>query len=158
MSGAILFMIPKDYLTGVNSRIAVSFLLLEPPLPLTRPRIGCESGRLYRRRSPQTARRGGGAGVRTGHCGSDRKSLSALFLVEAFTTASYPTGQAVVGLVSGKERKMRGSPFFGQLKRGKKRECFGTVTAARFRFMLFSGRCCREFWGAAQSTNGREPI
>src|SRR5437867_6684852 len=93
MSGAILFMVPKYYLTGVNSRIAVSFLLLEPPLPLTRPRIGCESGRLYRRRPRQTPRRGWSVGVRTGHCGSDRKSLSALFLVEAFTTYILPSWQ-----------------------------------------------------------------
>src|SRR2546422_8147347 len=91
MSGAILFMIPKYYLTGVNSRIAVSFLLLEPPLPLTRPRIGCQSGRLYRRLPRQTPRRGGGVGVRTGHYGSDRKSLSALFLVDDFTTYIFPS-------------------------------------------------------------------
>ena len=40
-----------------------------------------------------------------------------MFLVEAFTTAIFPTGQAVVGLVSGQERK----------KKGKKRECFGKL-------------------------------
>jgi len=43
--------------------------------------------------------------------------VSALFLLEAFTTSIFPTVQAVVGLVSGQERKKRKNwEWFGKLK------------------------------------------
>ena len=80
----------SDHATHARQSIATGRYRSEAGRRSTRPRIGCESGRLYRRRPRQTPRRGGGVGVRTGHCGSDRKSASPLLRLDAFTTASFP--------------------------------------------------------------------
>ena len=89
-----------------------------------RPRTGRESGRLHRRRPPQTARRRGGVGVRTGPSRFGLKVRKYFAFGGGLHYCHLPTAQAVVGLVSGKESK--------KLKRGVLRELKPTQQWCRY--------------------------